>query len=34
MTLCTENVADQTYHFADAFARENVAHGYDDVATL
>ena len=33
MTLYTENVADHIYHFADAFARENVAHGYDVVAT-
>ena len=31
MTLYTENVADQTDHFADVFVRENVAYGYDVV---
>ena len=34
MTLCTESVADQTDHFADAFVRENVAYGYEVVTTL
>ena len=29
MTLYTENVADQTDHFADVFVRENVAYCYD-----
>ena len=30
MTLYTENVADQTDNFADAFVREkNIAYGYD-----
>ena len=29
MTLYAEIAADQTDHFADAFVRENVAHGYD-----
>ena len=29
MTLYTENIADQTDHFADVFVRENVAYGYD-----
>ena len=33
MTLYAESVADQTDHLADAFARENVAHGYDVVMT-
>ena len=32
MTLYTENVADQTDYFADAFVREkNIAYGYDVV---
>ena len=34
MTLYTESVADQTAHFADAFVREHVAHGYDVVTML
>ena len=34
MTLCTESVGDKTEHFADVFARENVAYGYDVVTTL
>ena len=29
MTLYTDSAADQTYHFADVFVRENVTHGYD-----
>ena len=29
MTLYTERIADQTDHFTDVFARENVAYGYD-----
>ena len=29
MTIYTENIADQTYHFTDVFVRENVAYGYD-----
>ena len=31
---CTESVADQTDHFADAFVRKNVAHGYEVVTTF
>ena len=34
MTLYAESTTDQTYHFADAFIRENVGHNYDVVATL
>ena len=34
MALYTENIADQTDHFADVFVRENVAYGYDDVMTF
>ena len=30
MTLYTESIADQTDPFAEAFVRENVAHGYDE----
>ena len=30
----TENIADQTDHFADVFVRENAAYGYDVVTTL
>ena len=29
-----ESVADQTDHFTDAFARENVVYGYDFVTML
>ena len=32
MTLYTENVADQTDHFADAFVGENIMFDYDVVA--
>ena len=28
-TIYMESGADQTYHFADVFVREIVAHGYD-----
>ena len=31
MMLYMESVADQTDHFADAFVRENVGYGYNDV---
>ena len=34
MTLYTESIADQTDHFADVFARENIAYGFDVVTTL
>ena len=34
MTLYTESAADQTDHFADVFARENVADGYVLVLVL
>ena len=34
MALYMESVADQTDHFADVFVCENVAYGYDVVATL
>ena len=34
MTLYTESIADQTYHFADAFVRENVAYAYEVVTML
>ena len=34
MMLYTESVLDQTDHFADVLARENVAYGYDAVTTL
>ena len=33
MTLYAESPADQTDQFANAFVRENVAHGYDFVTT-
>ena len=29
-----ESVADQTYHFSDAFVRDNVGYGYDDIMTF
>ena len=29
MTLYTESIADQTHHFANVFACENVAYSYD-----
>ena len=32
--LYTESVAGHIDHFADVFVRENVAYGYDVVATL
>ena len=31
MSLYTESVVDQTDHFPDTFAHENVAHGYNVV---
>ena len=34
VTLYTERIADLTYHFANAFIRENVEYGYDIVMTL
>ena len=34
MTLYAESLEAQTDHFADAFVRENVAYGYDDVLTF
>ena len=34
MTLYAESATDQTNHFADAFVRENAAHGYEVVMTL
>ena len=34
MMLYTESVVDQTYLFADAFVRENVAYGYKVVTML
>ena len=34
MKLYAESAADQTDHFAEAFVRENVDHGYDVVTTL
>ena len=34
MNLYAESAADQTDHFADAFFRENVAHGYDIVVLM
>ena len=30
----TENIADQTDHFAEVFVRGNIAYGYDVVTTL
>ena len=34
MTLCTENIADQTDHFIDAFVYENVMYSFDIVTML
>ena len=34
MTLYTKSAADLADHFADAFVRKNIVHGYDDVRTL
>ena len=34
MMLYTESVADQTDHYTNAFARENIAYGYDIATTL
>ena len=34
MMLYTESIVDQTNHFADAFACENVAYGYDIVTAF
>ena len=34
MTLYTENIADQTDHFADAFVCKNAEYGYDVEAML
>ena len=34
MTLYRESDVDQTDHFADVFVCDNVAYGYDVVATL
>ena len=34
MTLNTESIVDQTYHFANVFVPENVAYGYDVVTTF